>query len=41
MGINGQEIPVSISIKTETKLKLFIIDKNLLKTDIEKGLKEL
>jgi hypothetical protein len=41
MGINDQEIPVSISIKTENKLKLFIIDHNLLKTDIEKGLKDL
>jgi len=40
-GFNGEEIPVSISIKTENKLKLFIIDHNLLKIDVERGIKDL
>lgn len=30
MGLNAQEIPVSISIKTANILKLFIIDHSLL-----------
>ena len=41
MEFDGEEIPVSISIKTENNLKLFIIDHNLLKTDVERGIKEL
>ena len=38
---NGEEIPASISIKTENNLNLFIIDQNLLKIDVEKAIKEL
>ena len=41
MGFNDKEIPVSISIKTENNLKLFIIDHTLLKIDVERGIKEL
>ena len=41
MGLIGQEIPVSISIKTANNLKLFIIDHNLLKKDVEMAIKDL
>jgi hypothetical protein len=41
MGFNNKEIPVSISIKTENNLKLFIIDHNLLKIDVEMAIKDL
>ncbi len=41
MGLNGKEIPVSISIKTANILKLFVIDHSLLKTDVESAVKEL
>ena len=41
LGFNDEEIPISISIKTENNLKLFIIDHTLLKIDVERGIKEL
>jgi DNA polymerase type B, organellar and viral len=41
MGLKGQEIPVSISIKTANILKLFVIDHSLLKIDVESAIKEL
>jgi hypothetical protein len=41
LGFNNKEIPVSISIKTENNLKLFIIDHNLLKMDVERAIKNL
>jgi hypothetical protein len=41
MGFNGKEIPISISIKTENNLKLFIINHNLLKINVESSLKDL
>ena len=37
----GKEIPISISIKTSNNLKLFIIDHNLLKIDVEMAIKNL
>jgi len=37
----GKEIPISISIKTENKLKIFIIDHNQLLVDEDIAIKEL
>lgn len=41
MGFNDKEIPVSISIKTENDLNLFLIDHNLFKIDVEMCIKYL
>jgi hypothetical protein len=37
----GKEIPISISIKTENNLKIFIIDHNQILIDLDIGIKEL
>ena len=41
LGFNDEEIPITISIKTENNLNLFIIDQTLLKIDVERGIKDL
>jgi hypothetical protein len=41
MGFNDKEIPVSISIKTENELKLFLIDHYLFKIAVEMCIKYL
>jgi len=41
IGLEGKEIPISISIKTANNLKIFLIDHNLLVTDVELAIKEL
>lgn len=41
MELNGKEIPARISIKTSNYLKLFLIEHNLLKLDVERGITEL
>jgi hypothetical protein len=41
LGYDGEEIPISISLKTANTLKFFIINHNLLNINVEQAIKEL